>query len=134
MLNQPLFFCGVVALFWGGMGLVAKASGLNPGWTACMLGIGTLPLALVGAVGNPAPSTTALVVGLAAGILNGLGILAFGKIAAWQGIDISKLIPIAYGLIPVVVAVGAWLGFGEQFTVSKTFGLIAVVIGIYLLN
>ncbi|TSC77585.1 MAG: hypothetical protein G01um101429_1001 [Parcubacteria group bacterium Gr01-1014_29] len=133
-MNQPLFFCGLVALFWGGMGLVSRASGLNPGWVACMLGIGTLPLALTGAIGNPIPSTTALSVGLVAGILNGLGILAFGKIAAWQGIDISRLTPIAYGMIPVVVAVGAWLAFGEQFTTAKTVGLVAIVIGIYLLN
>lgn len=132
-MNNPLIYCGLVALFWGGMSVVTRLSGLTGGWVAIMIATGTMAVSLVG-VNSNIPTMKPLVVCLIAGILNGLGMLAFGKLASWQGIDVSKVVPIAFAMILIVITAGAWLLLDEPLTSSKFLGLIAVIIGIYLLG
>ncbi|OGZ31916.1 MAG: hypothetical protein A3F21_00455 [Candidatus Portnoybacteria bacterium RIFCSPLOWO2_01_FULL_38_39] len=117
------------------MSLIARASHLGGQWTALMIGIGTFVVTLMGVIPHPLlPAAKPLAICLAAGIVNGLGMLAFGTLVAWEGMELSKLISIAWGLVLIVISVGAWFFFEEQFTASKITGIISIVVGIYLLS
>ena len=133
-MNNPMIYCGLVALFWGSMSVVPRMSGLTGGWVAITLATGTLAVSLFGVNSSTPTTMKPLILCFVAGVLNGLGTLAFGKLASWQEVELSKVMPIAYAVIPIVVTAGAWLLLNEPLTSSKLFGLVAVVVGIYFLS
>ncbi len=133
-MNNPMIYCGLVALFWGSMSVVTRLSGLTGGWVAITLATGTLAVSLFGVNSSTPTTMKPLILCFVAGVLNGLGTLAFGKLASWQEVELSKVMPIAYAVIPIVVTAGAWFLLNEPLTSSKLFGLVAVVVGIYFLS
>ncbi|MBI2056265.1 MAG: hypothetical protein HYT37_02700 [Candidatus Sungbacteria bacterium] len=132
-MNTALIWCGLVAIFWGSMSVAVKMSGLTGGWVAIILATGTLPITLLG-MGGAKPTGWPLIICMAGSILNGFGMLAFGKLVSLEGINISNVIPIAYALIPIVVTIEATLLLGESLPMSKVAALAAIAVSIYVLS
>lgn len=77
-------------------------------------------------------------VALAAGALNGTGLILF-----WGGLvggsarglwELSKVGPLTYALLPSFLAMGSWLLFGERFSLYRLGGVAAAAVAIVLLS
>ena len=58
----------------------------------------------------------------------------FSKLLAWEGLEIGKVFAICAALGTVVSAVGGMIFLGESIAPVKIAGLVAIGIGIYLLD
>lgn|GEM_PF-2011359 len=136
MLNNPLTYCIFAALCFGGWPLLGRCAGLSSGWMSLLVASGTVVLGTVSIITNPAstPSVRAIVIGLTAGAINGVGMLAYSKVIGWQGSDVSKILPIAMILTPMFAMAGALIFLGEPVSAKKLFGAGIACVGIYLLS
>lgn len=135
-MNNPLFFCIFAALCFGSWPLLGRFAGLSSGWMSLLVSTGTATLATVSILTNQAstPSVRSIGIGLVAGAINGLGMLAYSKVIGWQGTDVSKILPIAMILTPMFAMAGALLFLGEPVSAKKLFGAGIACAGIYLLS
>lgn len=126
----------LTAVCWGGYPLVARSAGeAGARGTLVLIASGTLPIvasALFGA-GGPWPSRAALLQIVLAGLIMGVGLLAFHALAT-APMDASISIPIVDGAMLAVSAFGAMLWFGEAVTPSKLLGTALILGGIALLR
>lgn len=136
MKDNPLYWCFLSALFSGTWPLIAKFYKLNSFWMAVIMPIGTLVVAVLWLSANPQPipQTKQVLIALACGLIGGISFVIFTKLISWPNKDISVLISIVTASGLTVLAIGAWLIFGESFTTKKILGLIAIFIGIYLIR
>ena len=126
----------IVALFWGGYPLVARSSGSGGALGTLVLSLAGLVPITVGALwGGFAvrPSSGQLVRLGIAGVMMGIGLLAFNRLANGR-LDASVSIPIADTAMLLVSAVGALWFFEEPVTTQKLVGIALLVIGIALLR
>jgi len=134
MTNAALFYSFILALTFGVCPLVARSSGLTPGWTSAFLALGTLPIVACGFwYGGAVPVGRSLIIGILAGLINGIGLLAYGKLTSGQ-FEISRYMPIALAVAPAIIAIGGWLFFHESLTLNKIIGVVAVVVAVWLLH
>lgn len=138
-MNHPIVFCIAAALVWGMWPVVVKFSNLTSAWVAFLV-----PLASVGVAGvaltagshaSTFPSGKAITIGLAAGILNGFGFVAFGRLLGAEkgGWDVSTYATAVYALLPLVTMLGAVFVLREPMTVAKAIGMVLVLAGIWLI-
>ena len=131
---EAIMYSGIAALFFGMWPLVMRFAQLSPAWINFIVVAGSFPVVIIGLLGNNSfPSRQAMALGIFAGILNGVGILAYGKLIGGDW-DISKTLLIALALMPLVVAVGSKILFNEEFTINKTIGLFLAMAAIFFLN
>lgn len=125
----------VVSFFWGGWPLVARASGYGAPLGALILTIaGLVPIALAAMIdGTARPSTSELVKLTIAGVMMGVGLVAF-NIVANSKMDASVSIPIIDAAMLVVSVSGAIYFFHEAITVQKLVGVVLLVTGILVLQ
>jgi drug/metabolite transporter (DMT)-like permease len=125
----------LVALTWGSYPLVMRASGYSGAPGSLVLAIASLlPLGLALLwQGGPRPSGSAVLYLCLAGLLQGLGLAAFLRVASGP-LDASVSIPISDGAMLLVTAAGAIVLFGEPLTLQKAGGLALLVAGIALLH
>ncbi len=131
--------CGLNAMCWAAAPLIGKLSNANAKVMAVMISVGSLvavlPMAFTqnySAVGNKG-----LLVALAAGIINGIGVIVFYQLifGLEQGYwEISKIIPIVFVLVPVVAVIGSRLVFAEEITIEKIIGVGLACAAIWLLK
>jgi uncharacterized membrane protein len=134
MINAALFYSIILALTFGFCPLIARLSGLTPGWTSAFLALGTLPIVVCGFwYGGAVPAGRSLIIGLLAGVINGVGLMAYGKLTSGQ-FEISRFMPIALAIAPAIIAVGGWIFFHEPISLNKIIGIIAVVVAVWLLH
>lgn len=117
------------AFFWAVAPLIGRVSGIGglPMGLAVAGGslLATLPILLMRGSHEALVSKGGLVAA-SAGVVNGLGLITFYLLLAgaadgrWE---LSKSLPIAYALVPVGIALGAWYYFGESLTLEKCIGL-----------
>jgi drug/metabolite transporter (DMT)-like permease len=135
MANEYLWIA-LVAITWGGYPLVTRASGYDGALSPLLLA-GTSLLPLVAFVlwhGSPArPAGSAMLLLCIAGLLQGIGLVAFLRVASGP-MEASASIPISDGAMLLVTAAGAVLWFGEPLTARKLAGLALLVVGIALLR
>lgn len=82
-----------------------------------------------------------ILLGLSAGIMNGLGMLIYAKLLSMgsnsidisKSVDMSKSIPLTAAAIPAFAAIGAIMIFNEPMTLKKGLGLAAAIIAALLL-
>jgi drug/metabolite transporter (DMT)-like permease len=126
----------VVALFWGAYPLVARTSNFGgPLGTLVLSLAGLVPIVLAAIWGGFAlrPSTNQLVRLGVAGLMMGIGLIAFNRLANGT-LDASVSIPIVDGAMLVATTVGALWFFGEPVTAQKLAGIGLLLAGIALLR
>ncbi len=137
MSHRAEWICiALIAVFWGGYPLVARLSSSGgPLGSLVLVLVSVLPIA--GAVlvsGDRAlPARGQLWPLLVAGVMQGVGLLAFVRLATGK-LDASVAIPIADVGMLIVTTVGAILFFHEAVTLQKLAGLGLLFAGIFLLR
>jgi drug/metabolite transporter (DMT)-like permease len=126
----------LVAIFWGGYPLVARLS--NFGGPLGSFILATLALLPIGAAvlvrGDFArPTRAQLWPLLVSGLMQGIGLLAFVRVATGR-IEASTAIPISDVGMMMITTIGAILFFQEAVTLQKMLGLALLVVGIVLLR
>jgi len=135
-MSVDLACIALCALFWGGYPLVARASGHGDA-------LGTLVLSLAGLVPvvtaalwagvERRPLTADLARLVVAGLMMGIGLLAFNRLANGK-LDASVSIPVVDTAMLLVSAAAAIWFFGEPVTPRKIAGIALLVAGIALLR
>jgi len=132
------WFCiVVVALFWGGYPLIARLSDLGgPIGSLALSTVAFVPVVIaVWWVGMPQRPTTAQLWPLAvAGVMQGIGLLAFVQLASSRRMEASVAIPIADVSMLLVTTIGAILFYQEAVSLQKLAGVALLVLGIALLR
>jgi drug/metabolite transporter (DMT)-like permease len=126
----------LVSLCWGGWPLVARSAG-ETGATGSLviLASALAPVALLMAWEGPTlPSTPALAKLAVAGVLNGVGLVAFHFLSSDPAIEISSAVPVVDTGMLLVTALGGILFFTEALTLQKGVGVVLLVAGIALLR
>lgn len=136
MPNNPYIYIALIAIASGTWPLVIRFTNLNAQWVAITVTFATAVVAGVFSYfSSPAlPPTRPIVIGLIAGTINAIGMVAWGRLITLKGVELSKVLPIAFVLMPVVSVVGAWLIFKEPMTIKKIAGVIAAGAAIFLLQ
>lgn len=128
---------GVVALFWGSYPLVARSAGVSGHIGTLILSLSSL-VPIVAAVLWQGASTRIAPLELAkmviAGVMMGIGLVAFIVVAHSKRLDASVSIPIIDTAMLVVTVAGAVLFFSEPVTLRKLFGIALLVAGILTLR
>ncbi len=130
---NPLPSILIAALFFSAWPIIAKFSNLGVGWLSLVIATGTGLIALT-QVNHEVPLIRQLLIGIAAGLVNGIGTLAYAKLLNTKGVDVSKFIPLILGLIVVFTVVAGIFLFKEPLSIKKVTGVLLVVIAIFLLN
>lgn len=127
-MNNAILLCLVAGVLFGAAPLLGRLSSANAMVMVVLIASGTfvatLPIAF--SQNYAAAGSRTLIFGLLAGILNGIGLIAFYRLVAGsnEGLwEISKVLPISLVLVPIVIAIGARILFGETFTITKIIGL-----------
>ncbi|MFI5315891.1 MAG: EamA family transporter [Myxococcota bacterium] len=126
----------LVAVFWGGYPLVARLS--NFGGPAGSLVLATVALVPVVAAtlltgDSLRPTRAQLWPLLISGLMQGIGLLAFVRVATGR-VEASVAIPLSDVGMMLVTTVGAIFFFQEAITAQKLAGLALLVAGIALLR
>jgi drug/metabolite transporter (DMT)-like permease len=126
-----------VALFWGGYPMITRDVGIGGPLGALLLSVvslATIAAATLwtGVEAWPAPAD---VIRLAiAGLMMGIGLLAFNAVAASRNVEASVSIPIMDTAMLVVSVVAAVIFFAEPITARKALGLGLLIAGIVVLR
>ncbi len=127
----------VVALFWGGYPLVARSTGVGGPVGALILTLsGLVPIltAVVWQGGALRPSPSELGRLIVAGVMMGIGLVAFNAVANSKSMEASISIPVIDTAMLIVSVIGAILFFAEPVTVKKMIGIGLLVAGILVLR
>jgi drug/metabolite transporter (DMT)-like permease len=126
----------VIAITWGGYPLLTRASGYSGAPGALLLTLFALIPIAVGVLwqGKPErPSGSALVYLVSAGLLQGIGLIAFLRVTGGR-LEASVSMPIVDTSMLLVTTIGAIALFRESATPQKLMGIALLVIGIALLR
>ncbi|MDP2629397.1 MAG: EamA family transporter [Candidatus Harrisonbacteria bacterium] len=132
-----VIFCFVaVFLLWGGWPLIMRSAGASNSLTNFLLsGIATLILGLI-ALGTKVPSPSPpnfWRIGIA-GVMMGLGFVAFNYLATHPKIPVSTALPIINSAILLVAVLGGVWFFSEGLTLKKILGIALLLIAVTLLR
>lgn len=134
-MDQTTFmYCALIALSFGTHPIVARLAHLTPGWVSALMAIGTVPVAMLGLInGAPVPPIKSLTIGISVGLINGIGILSYGKLAGSK-LEISRIFSVTITMVPFVLAVVSRLVLDEPITTNKVLGVILGGAAIYFLS
>jgi uncharacterized membrane protein len=137
-MRAEYLWIAVVGLTWGGYPLIARwANYEGPRATMILMVAGIVPILI--AMLQPSatvpswPTPIALAKLVAAGLLMGVGLLAFHALTN-SPLDASITIPISDTSMLLVTTLGAIAFFGEAITLQKLAGISLMLIGIVLLR
>lgn len=123
------------AMLFGLWPIVMRLSGLNKNWASMFIGFGVLSATIVSFLFSPSNNityfTNALGLGLIAGLMNGIGMLAFNQLLSSS--EIFQYITMNYALLPAVSFLGGIIFLSEPLTIKKIFGLLAAILAAVLL-
>ena len=137
MTHRTEWICiALVAVFWGGYPLVARLSDMGGPFGSLLLALVSLvPIAAATLwMGDSISPTRAQLWPIAvAGIMQGIGLMAFVRVATGK-LEASVSIPISDVAMMLVTTLGAILFFQEAVTAQKLLGIGLLVAGIWLLK
>lgn len=135
-MNAGRFFALATALCFGTWPLITRAAGDQSSWAMPIVLAACMLTSLLGRIGakDAFPTTTAITILVAAGIVNGLGALAYGRLITSTSQSMSALPSAALTAMIVIMAFGGFLFFKEAVTPSKLVGLVFAAAGCYLLT
>jgi drug/metabolite transporter (DMT)-like permease len=128
-------YIALVAVLWGSYPLITRLSALNGPQASLLLALSSLvPIVIaVFLTGDTSrPTRTQLWPIVVGGLMQGLGLMAFVRVATSK-LDASVAIPICDAAMLIVTAVGAIAFFHEAISAQKLAGLGLLVVGILLL-
>src|SRR5262245_34755485 len=126
----------VIALTWGGYPLLTRASGYSGAPGALLLTLFALIPIVLGVFwqGRPErPSGSALTYLVIAGLMQGVGLIAFLRVAGGK-LEASVSMPTIDTSMLLVTTFGAIVFFRESATVQKLIGIALLIVGIALLR
>jgi drug/metabolite transporter (DMT)-like permease len=127
----------LVALFWGSYPLVTRSAATSGHLGTLVLSLSSL-IPIVAAVlwqgTMPRLAPLELTKMVVAGLMMGVGLLAFIFVANSKQLDASVSIPIMDTGMLIVTVAGAVLFFGEPITVRKLVGIVLLIAGILTLR
>ncbi len=135
-MGHPLVYCVLSGLFFGAWPAISKLSKLPTDWLVVTVSVLTAVVSLLGLnLRSNIPNPGSLSIGAVAGILNGLGFLAYGVLLGYQGKDLPKFLAIAamIGFVIMIVSSSLILD-GTSLSYKKILGLVLACVSIYLLN
>lgn len=136
-MNNPLVFTIIAALGFGGWPLIVRAYSLSPITTSLAVSGGTfvvvgsfavLSLTKAGGIG-----TGALVPCLIAGVLNGVGFVAYTMLVSNSSWAASH-VPVSIVLMIAVITLGGILWFHDAVSFQRIAGFCFGAISVYLLT
>jgi len=137
-LNNPLILSLLAGFFFGLWPVAARHSTLGSFWIAFLIPLGTLLVVSFEAAPKIAstslPIYKILAIGLFAGAINGLGMLAYGRVLSNGDLNVSKYVPIVAVVSIAAAAIGAFVAFKEPVTLQKSLGLLFAVAAVWLLS
>lgn len=137
-MRNPLILSLLAGFFFGLWPVIARSAGLPSYWIAFLIPLGTLLVVSIVAIprmlSNNFSLSTLILIGLVAGAVNGLGMLAYGRVLANGNLNVSKYVPIVAVVSIAAAAIGAFVVFKEPITLQKATGLIAAAIAVWLLS
>jgi len=138
-MNNVILLCVTAGFFFGVAPLVGRLSSVNAMLMALLIAAGTFAVTLPVAFTQnlAAADWKALTFGLVGGVINGIGIIAFYRLVAGanEGLwEMSKVLPVALVLIPIVTTIGAIIFFGEALSVHKIIGIVLACGAIWFLS
>lgn len=132
-MNSPIVLAVVSAAMYGTWPLVARFAPISPAWMSIILALATGAISTVALPGAATPSAKAVAIIAAAGVMNGIGMLAYSKIIGTNGVELSKVLPMIMVLMPVFTVIGSWIVFGDLMTAKKIAGVMMALAAVYLL-
>lgn len=135
MTFQAFLYSVLTGLSFGIWPLVSRVAKLSTIWTSITITIGTaIVVSLCVSQEFYLPPLRNLLLGLAAGLISGMGLLTYGKLISNSAVwNMSITIPISLIITPMVIILGGWLFFGDNITVTKGAGGILGIIAIYMM-
>ena len=138
-MNNAVLLCIVAGLCFAGAPLLGRLSAVNAMMMTVLIAVGTLIATLPVAFSQNyvAAGSKALTYALIAGVVNGIGLLAYYGLVAganegrWE---ISKVLPIPLVICPIFIAIGAMLFFHEALTTQKVIGIVLACTAIWFLK
>jgi len=122
-------------IMFGAWPLVMKKSGLSPIVSAFTLSVVSAIVIAPFLRGNPlvAGAGVGLAIAVVAGIMNGLGTIAFMRLIGSPTIAISVGIFTVILVQTMITAAGGAIFFGDTFTGKRVAGMVLAICSLYLL-
>jgi drug/metabolite transporter (DMT)-like permease len=136
-MTLEIIYIAIVAIFWGSYPLLARASGVSGAVGALILTLSALiPIgtAVVWQVGAPRPAAPDLIRLIVAGVMMGIGLVAFNALANSKQMDASISIPVVDTAMLIVSVAGAVMFFAEPVTAKKLIGIALMLAGIIVIR
>ena len=127
----------IVALCWGGYPLIARGVGIGGPLGALLLSVVSLTTIAAATLWTGVetwPTAGDLARLAIAGLLMGIGLIAFNAVAASRNVEASVSIPVMDTAMLVVSVIAAVIFFAEPITMRKALGLALLVSGIFVLR
>ena len=121
---HPILILLLIGLCFGGWPLIAKSTNLSLGWMSLAVATGTAIAACFPAFGREhVPPRNAIFIGLAAGVVNGLGMLFYSHLIGSGTAEVSRFMPVVTLFTMVVGVAGGLFLFHEPMTTKKMLGV-----------
>lgn len=137
-MRTELLWIAAVALCWGAYPLVMRDAKVSSGLgSVALVLIGLVPVAVAARIegsGWPKLASGDVIRLIAAGLMFGIGVVAFNAIATSRRLDASVAIPISDTAMMLVTVIGAMVFFAEPITTRKVIGIGLLVAGILTLK
>ena len=127
----------IAGLCFGTWPLIMKSSGLNAIMASFVLTVVSLMVYLPflkGGFDQAALLKTGVILAVVAGLLNGIGTIAFQRMVGAKDLEISQVVLMVVIIQIVITAAGGSLFYHELFTIKKAFGVVAAGLAAYLLT
>ncbi|MFC1613550.1 EamA family transporter [Patescibacteria group bacterium] len=115
--------------------MVMRISGVNKSWANIALSLGLFIVALISLILTPDNpmrySQRAVLLALTAGLMNGIGMLAFNKLLAIG--EISKYVTMNYSLLPAISFLSGVIILNESLNIKKLIGIVSAIMAAILL-
>lgn len=133
-MSSGILLCVIAAVGFGAWPLIARTSGAHASWVTIVVTIITMVVAVIGATNKVpgAPTNKAITILVLAGITNGIGMIAYGRLLT--DFEMSALAPAALTMMIVIIAVGGIIFFHEAITWQKMVGVACGAVAAWLLT
>lgn len=134
-MNETLLLALIAGFLFAEWPLVMRYSQLSGPWVIIMVAAGTIVVGFIAHIFTPnLPASKCLFYGCLAGIVNGLGMVAFGRLISNKATDLSIAIPLMVVFMAVFGALSAIFFYGEPLTIKKGTGLAIAAVAAFLLS